>query len=403
MRIVVALPWSPWPVSRGTDRLAIGLLEGLSVRHEVALATMALSRAKLERLGEIEHQGLSARGIVAPHRRGPLARLRHKARTSALELFAGIPAQTSYTAPPKFLRHIARTAAEIDADLVLANYWHLYRLPAFVRGPRLALVTHDLDYLVAPARTRMLHGRERAAAARLARMAERVELAAYRSYDTILTVTGADARALSAHPVAAGKQVLPLPLALDLSAFAPPRGQREQDTILMTGIFHSDFNADALRWFVGEILPLVLRRRPGARAVVVGKGVPASIREQAPPAAVFTGAVEDVAPYLGRCAVMVLPMRFCGGVRIRMMEAAAAGIPTVSTAAGVAGMGLEPGRDYLEADDPAAFADAVAGLLEDPNEARRLGENARRWAERNLSMQTYPDRLDAVLEAIMSR
>jgi glycosyltransferase involved in cell wall biosynthesis len=233
-------------------------------------------------------------------------------------------------------------------------------------------------------------------------MAERIELAAYRAFDTILTVTAADARALAAHPAAANRRILPLPLAIDLSAFSPPTVLREPDTILLMGTFRSDFNADALRHFVGEIMPLVLEMRPGARLIVVGHGVPEGIRTSAPRAVEFVGGVEDVVPYLARCAVMVLPMRFCGGVRIRMMEAAAAGTPVVSTGIGVAGMELVAGREYLEADGPGPFAEAVARILGDPAEGLRLGENARRWAGQHISMQTYPDRLDRMLERIIS-
>jgi glycosyltransferase involved in cell wall biosynthesis len=398
VRIVVALPFTPWPVASGTDRLAINLLEGLRARHETTLVTMTLSPRDLERLSEIERPGLSVRAILAPHRRGAAGRIWHKARTTAIELLEGVPAQVSYAAPPLLLRHIAGTAAEARADLVLANYWHLYRLPAFVRGPRLALVTHDLDFLVAPLRAKLQGGRP----GRRARAAERIELEAYRSYDTILTVTGADAEALAAHPAAAGKRVIPLPLAMDLSAFSPPAERRETDTVLVMGTFHSDFNLDALRFFIDGIVPPLLEMRAGARIVVVGRGVPDGIKTSAPPAVVFTGGVEDVAPYLRRCSAMALPIRFCGGVRIRMMEAAAAGTPTVSTAIGVAGMGLEPGRDYLEADDPRRFAEALARILSDEGEARRLGENARRWAEERLSMESYPERLDRMLEQIMA-
>jgi glycosyltransferase involved in cell wall biosynthesis len=71
------------------------------------------------------------------------------------------------------------------------------------------------------------------------------------------------------------------------------------------------------------------------------------------------------------------------------------------TPVGVAGMGLEAGREYLEAEDPRGMADAIARLLGDPDEAARLGLGARAWAERNISMKTYPDRLDALLEAIV--
>lgn len=399
MRIVIALPYAPWPVTRGTDRLIMNLLEGLAGRHEVTLATMTLGGAELERLREIERPGLSLRAIVAPHRRGQAQRVRHKARALAAAL-GGVPQAVTYAAPAQFLRLVAGAAREARADLVLANYWHLYRLPRYVDPARLVLVTHDLDFLVRPQRIALRRGLAARTAALQARLLARIELEAYRRFEMILTVNEADTKALESHPVAAGKRILTLPLAFDPAAGAPGAPRREAGTILLLGAFDSDFNSDALRWFLREIMPLVRQENPRARLEVVGRGVEERLRRSAPPGVVFMGGVEDVAGPLARCAVMVLPMRFCGGVRIRMLEAAAAGTPVVSTPAGVAGMGLAAGSEYLEAAGEREFAAAILALLGGGDEAQRLGANARRWAEENLSPQTYPARLDAVLEAL---
>ena len=169
------------------------------------------------------------------------------------------------------------------------------------------------------------------------------------------------------------------------------------------GTFYSDFNRDALRFFASEVLPVVRSKNPEARLEVVGHGVDASLRAAAGPGVSFAGGVEDIRPYLGACSVMVLPLRFCGGVRIRMMEAAAMGTPVVSTRVGVAGMGLEAGKDYLEGRTGAEIALAILHLLRDGGEARRIGALARRWAEKNISMESYPARLDALFEKISAR
>ncbi len=167
------------------------------------------------------------------------------------------------------------------------------------------------------------------------------------------------------------------------------------------GTFYSDFNRDALRFFASEVFPVVRSRNPEARLEVVGHGVDENLRAAAGPGVSFAGGVEDIRPYLGACSAMVLPLRFCGGVRIRMMEAAATGTPVVSTPVGVAGMGLEAGNEYLEAQTGAEIALAVLHLLRDDGEARRIGAGARRWAEKNISMESYPARLDALFEKIL--
>ncbi len=401
MRIVVVLPYAPWPATKGTDRLILNLLDGLAVNHEVTLVTMALSRGDLERLREIERPRVAVRAILAPNKRSVVHRACHKNVNILKAAFAGLPAQVSYAAPAAFLRLIADTVKERKADLVLASYWHLYRLPELVKDSKLALVTHDLDFLVNPARLAATSGASRFFAARRLKALERIERKAYERYETILTVTPSDAETLARQSVAAGKAIFALPLALDLGAFNPAAYARERNRILFMGTFHSDFNRDAFRFFASEVFPVVRARNPEARVEIVGHGVDESLRAAAGPGVFFSGGVEDIRPHLGACSVMVLPLRFCGGVRIRMMEAAATGTPVVSTPVGVAGMGLEAGSDYLEAQTGAEIALAVLHLLRDGGEARRIGALARRWAEENISMESYPARLDALFDKML--
>jgi glycosyltransferase involved in cell wall biosynthesis len=401
MKIIVTVPYTPWPVTRGTGRLIVNLIEGLSKRHEVVLVTMTLSKGELEKLRELERPGVTVRAMIAPHRKGASGKLMRKVRNVIFDFMKGIPQDVSYSAPPEFLKLIADTAEGESADLVLASYWHMYRLTDYVSGTALALVTHDMDHIVNRERLKFKHiGQERIKSEKEVRRLELIETEAYRRFETILTVTASDAEVLMGIPAYEGKRILPLPLALDLSDFSPGDFERSTERMLFLGSFHSDFNRDALTWFSSEILPKVRDGIPGAVLEVVGHGVDDDLTEKTGEGVEFTGGVDDIRPYLGGCSLMVLPLRFSGGVRIRMMEAAAMAVPVVSTPAGVAGMGLESGRDYLEAPDAASMASSIVSLLRDREEAARLGGNARIWAEQTISMADYPERLDAMIEAI---
>ncbi|NIO29816.1 MAG: glycosyltransferase [Candidatus Latescibacteria bacterium] len=400
MKIIVAIPYAPWPVTRGTDRLILNLLDGLADNHDVVLVTAALSKGELERLREIEKPRIGVRAILAPHRQSAFHRIYYKVRNISTALFAGVPAQVGYAAPKRFLQLVADTAKEEKADLILASYWHLYRLPDYIEHSKLVLITHDLDFIVNPGRLQAMSGFARFWAAIRLKTLERIEKMAYERYETILTVTPSDADVLGRLPATAGLTVYPLPLALDLSSFNSGAFERERNRILFIGMFYSDFNRDALRFFMKEVFPIVLAKNPAAHFEVVGHGVDKSLRAAAGVNVAFVGGVEDIRPYIGKCSVMVLPLRFCGGVRIRMMEAAAMGTPVVSTSIGVSGMGLKASRDYLEAESTNEMAEAIVKLLEDSDEARRIGNNARLWAEENISMESYPARLDTMLKKI---
>jgi glycosyltransferase involved in cell wall biosynthesis len=94
-----------------------------------------------------------------------------------------------------------------------------------------------------------------------------------------------------------------------------------------------------------------------------------------------TGTVEDVRPYVGEGAVFVVPLRVGGGTRLKIFEALAMGKAVVSTSVGAEGLPLVPGRHFLPADEPAAFAAAVITLLRDPVRRRAMGMEGRLLVE----------------------
>ncbi|MCK4236927.1 MAG: glycosyltransferase, partial [Candidatus Krumholzibacteria bacterium] len=371
MKILLALPYSPCPVRRGTGRLIVNLIKGLSLRHEVILVTMTFEDIEDAALREIEGPNVSVRMIRMPNRRSLAHRAVYKVRNLVLSAVRRLPAQVLYAAPEEFLDLISRTAREERVDLVLVSYWHLYGLSGRLKGTRSVLVTHDIDFLVHAERLRHVTGRVRRFLGGVeARMRERVEREAYRRYESILALTERDADLLGRLPEGAGKVILTLPLAMDLGEYRHDNYVRDRDRILFLGAFGADFNRDALIYFTRDVFPLVLEKRPRARLDVVGYGVDGSLMAEAGSNVCFLGGVDDIRPHLGACSLMILPLRFGGGVRIRMMEAAAMGTPVVSTPTGIAGMGLVYGSDYLEAASPVEMAEAVLRLLENSDFAR---------------------------------
>jgi GT2 family glycosyltransferase/glycosyltransferase involved in cell wall biosynthesis len=153
---------------------------------------------------------------------------------------------------------------------------------------------------------------------------------------------------------------------------------REPDTLLFLGSFRHLPNVEAMTWFTREVLPYVLERRPTARLVLVGAEPPP--RHSLPDhsdAIEMRGFVEDAREPLARYAVFVCPIRSGSGVRVKLLEAFAAGIPVVSTRLGAEGLAERDGDICALADDPREFADRVVRLLEDQTESRRLANAAR--------------------------
>lgn len=143
---------------------------------------------------------------------------------------------------------------------------------------------------------------------------------------------------------------------------APPAGAN----ILFVGGFGHPPNGDAVHWFAAEILPLVVARHPGAKFVVVGSNPPPDILALAGPHIDVLGQIDDAALERAYAAarVAVAPLRFGAGVKGKVVEALAKGMPMVTTPIGVQGL---VGVDAFVpcSNDPAAMAQAVSELLAD--------------------------------------
>jgi GT2 family glycosyltransferase/glycosyltransferase involved in cell wall biosynthesis len=172
-----------------------------------------------------------------------------------------------------------------------------------------------------------------------------------------------------------------------------PRG-REPLTMLFLGSFRHDPNRVAVDWFVRHVLPLVVAQEPSAQFVVAGSDPPPE-HTYADHAAHLTmlGYVDDIRDVLARYAVFVCPILSGSGVRVKLLEAFAAGIPVVSTKVGAEGLGVKDGQFCALADDPAGFADRVIGMLRDPERAAEMAERARAEVEANWDMRAITRKL----------
>jgi glycosyltransferase involved in cell wall biosynthesis len=181
---------------------------------------------------------------------------------------------------------------------------------------------------------------------------------------------------------------------IDASRYHPRSGGREPLTMLFLGGFRHEPNRVALDWFVQRVLPLILAGQPTARLVVAGSDPPPAHAYADYAAALeMLGYVDDVREPLARCAVFVCPILSGSGVRVKLLEAFAAGIPVVSTTLGAEGLTRSDGQICALADQPAAFAERVLALFENPETAAQMAARARAEVEANWDMAAITRKL----------
>jgi glycosyltransferase involved in cell wall biosynthesis len=136
-------------------------------------------------------------------------------------------------------------------------------------------------------------------------------------------------------------------------------------------------NIDAVRWFADAVMPML----PKARFAIVGRKPPEAVLRLAGPRTIVTGAVPDVRSWLAAADVVAAPLRIARGIQNKVLEAMAMARPVVASPAAFEGIEAEPGRHLLVAAEAEAQAEAIAGLLDDPERAAALGRSARQRME----------------------
>jgi glycosyltransferase involved in cell wall biosynthesis len=209
---------------------------------------------------------------------------------------------------------------------------------------------------------------------------EAVEAALASSARGISCVSGRDARALKE----LGSAVCPVvvPNGVDLARYTFRKEPSAGKNLFFVGDLSWPPNAEAVRWFRSEVWPRVRREHPDAVAEVLGREPPADLTDDIDPSFRLLGEGNDTRPHWAKAAVAVVPLRAGGGTRLKILEAAACGVPVVSTSIGAEGLEFEPGSEILLADDAEGFAAGIIGLLGNGELRAQIARAARARVEK---------------------
>jgi glycosyltransferase involved in cell wall biosynthesis len=179
---------------------------------------------------------------------------------------------------------------------------------------------------------------------------------------------------------------------------SPTPFERRQ-TILFVGAFTADSpNEDAVLFFCGEVLP-ILRTSGTCQApmVIAGARIPEHVKAVAEPGVRCHSDVDDLTPFYDAARVFVAPMRYSAGIPLKVLEAAARGVPIVCTPLVAQQLGWEPGTELLTAESAADFARAIESLYGDRDLWLRLREAALKRVARDYSPAVFRSALHHAL------
>lgn len=391
LRLLFLLPFAPRLSGRHGGSRAVGqLVEQMARRHDVAVLHVAEPGDspvddELRRLCErIESPLPSAR---------PTSRVGPK-----LALLRGIPTWASEVGQPGLAERARELALRWSPDIVQIEYPVMGRYLHALAGcpaPRV-LVDHDASLRDLREWRGPLPGLTGALDERAWRRFERGVL---ERVQAAVVHTRRDRLALEA--LGTGTPVTEIPLAtpvpeepLDPSGGRPPG-------VLFVGSFVHPANTDAALWLGTTMFPSLRDQHPDARLTIVGPSPPAAVRELTGDGTVVTGEVATVTPYLEDAAVVAAPIRLGGGMRVKVVEALAAGKAIVATPLAVEGLDVRSGEQLVVAATEGEFLHALSRLLGDEQARWTLGRRARAWAEEHLGWPASVGRYERLYDSLL--
>jgi glycosyltransferase involved in cell wall biosynthesis len=372
----------PLPLDAGPKTRAFHTLAWLAERYETHLVTFSREDDPVEALEAL--RAMCARVTTVDMRRSAARDAFHLANSFVRRRSFLIARDSS-----KRMRDAAAAAAGGRAfDAVHADQLWMAQFGRFAPGRFKVLDNHNAVYRIVE---RLAAGESRTVQRyvlqREAGLVARYEAGQVSHFDHTLYVSERDRDAVARAATPAERAEMRsktsvLPICVAASRTSPVEARPDAHRILVLGTMFWPPNIEGVLWLAEKVMPEVLARSRVRQPVltVIGKRPPEKVKRlgRTLGAAIeVLGYVEDLAPYLRETAVFAVPLLSGGGMRVKILDAWAWGLPVVSTAVGAEGIDVTPGTDALLADQPAEFASAIVGLLDDPSERARLGASGR--------------------------
>lgn len=400
-RVLVLAPFPPGgqPAHGGGTAIA-QLVRSLSRRNRVALAYLRASDESpadpsladcCERLIESPRSGTSGSSVR------PLWRLPRMVPRVA----AGHPLWAASRWSPPFARLLDTLCASWKPDVVQAEFgaMGMYLRPARRAGARTVVTFHDPEAAAAAERAARTQGAERLMWRLEATLWHRFSSRLLGSVDAAIAFTARDASSLAAlHP---GAPVTIVPLGADVPN--EPIDGGSAPLLLFVGNFNHPPNVDAAKYLVEDLFPRVRAHHAGVEIALVGDRPPPWLVSRAGDGVHVPGFVPDLQPLMRSAAVFVAPLRHGGGMRLKVVEALAAGKAVVGTSRAFEGTGVVHDRHALVADDPEGQCAAILRLLGDPAARVALGREARAHIAATLSWDRAAAGYEAVYDRLLDR
>jgi len=379
MNILIITTRLPYPTNNGAKIRAFQIIKALACKHNVTLISYFGSEREADYFEVFSSMGVNLVPILNPAIDRPVG-----LRELITSLTSGLPLSVGKYNDQRLSEAIAKNVK--GQDVIHCEHMHIAHYAFKYMDIPKVLDAHNVE-------TQIAHRMTKCESNLLKKLILSLNSRAMRAYekkvcsklDLVLSVSPEDKLTLESD--FGSRNVQLLENGVDVGFFHPDMFPGKQNKLKMVFVGAMDWlpNSDGVINFVTDTLPLIRKHNSAIQLDIVGKDPPESVISLGTIEGVrVTGTVDDVRPYIADSRVYVVPLRFGGGTRLKILEAFASGKPVVSTSLGCEGIACCNGEHLLIADTPVDFAASVIRLLQDQVYCSTLTNNARK-----LAVETY--------------
>jgi len=385
-RILLLTPYFPYPAYDGGKVRIFNLIKNLSKKNELILVSYV--------------ETLEVQVLYTPFLEKFCKKVYTVIRDENKRLISEkIPRSPTFYYTSEMIDVIEKAIAETKPDIVQIEFLNMTQYVNHIENVPVIYTEHDMSSIDFE---QSFHDRD---IPEKLRFIEWTRLVKYqkeilRKFNGVVVLTDKDKAMLDVF--VPGLNIRIVPTGVDIHQYTPVVNSGEaRRNIIFIGHFKHYPNVDAVKYFMEHIWQLVLKEVPDAKFYIVGSGVNESIRSYSSDNVIVAFDVEDVKKYLCNASVFVAPVRLGGGIKGKVLEAMACGVPVVATAGVCAGFVNNPGYDIVKAEGEHIFAKKIVDLLKDTEQAGRIALQARKLVEDKYNWEDLAEELDKFYDSIL--
>lgn len=296
-------------------------------------------------------------------------------------LFSSKPYYISRYNKKKFKDLLTRILTENRFDIIIFESLKVspfLRLVRKMSNARIFLRSHNVEHLIWKRMAGHSSGLKKLYLKILSSRLEKYELETIPQFDGLISISPSDLAFFRARNINIPAISIPAGLELEKYPFQPEKA--EKNTIFHIGALDWLSNLEAVKWFLEKVWPEIFEKLPHFQFFIAGRNTPEEIKKLTIPNVFILGEVENAIAFMQSRQIMIVPLLSGSGLKIKIVEGMALGKIIISTTVGAEGTGAVHQRNILIANTPEEFVNVFKWISEHPEEAGKIGFEARQHA-----------------------